>query len=506
MSAFKEEYDSLIENKTWKLVPLPPDCSVINCKWIGKVKPAYDNVPERYKGRLVAIGSRQKYGIDYDEIFAPVPHQEAVKATLAEIASLDLEIIQFDIKTAFLYATLDKPIFMKQPEGFIVQGKEDHVCLLQKSLYGLKQAPRLWHMRLDEVLIKFGLKNSAADKCIYVRRSSDETTILMVHVDDGVVASNKRSVLVDIGTHLRAEFKMHSVLPTRFIGLNISRDRPNRRIFVSQTHMIEKLSRRFGMLAFHPKTIPADPSTYLVASKTSKNEGEKNMASPYPYREAVGALLYLALMTRPDISYAVGQVSKFSQNPNETHWKAVTQIFAYLNGTTDFGIWLGGNRSGLIGFTDADFAGDRTDYRSTSGSIFFFHDGPVYWSSKKQACTALSTTEAEYVAACEATKTAVWLSYLLQDFTGMEQQKVPIYCDNQGAVRLAYNAEFHQKTKHIPLRYHYIRDQVAEGKIEVKYVSTEDQLADIFTKALPGPKFVEMRKRIGVGKFVSNSL
>ena len=132
MSAFKEEYDSLIANKTWELVPLPPGCTSINCKWIGKVKPAYDSIPERYKGRLVAIGSRQKYGVDYDEVFAPVPHQEAVKAAFAEIASLDLEVIQFDIKTAFLYAKLDKPIYMKQPEGFVVPGKEDHVCLLVK--------------------------------------------------------------------------------------------------------------------------------------------------------------------------------------------------------------------------------------------------------------------------------------------------------------------------------------------------------------------------------------
>ena len=224
------------------------------------------------------------------------------------------------------------------------------------------------------------------------------------------------------------------------------------------------------------------------------------MGSNFPYREAVGALLYIALMTRPDISYAVGQVSKFCQNPDESHWKAVTQIFAYLNGTLEFGIWLGGSRSGLVGFTDADFAGDTTDYRSTSGSIFFFHGGPVAWSSKKQPCTALSTTEAEYVAACEATKTAVWLSCLLQDFTGTKMLKVPIYCDNQGAVRLVYNAEFHQRTKHIQLRYHYIREQIAEERIEVKYVSTEDQLADIFTKALPGPKFIEMRERIGVTK------
>ncbi|XP_045027096.1 secreted RxLR effector protein 161-like [Daphnia magna] len=205
-------------------------------------------------------------------------------------------------------------------------------------------------------------------------------------------------------------------------------------------------------------------------------------------------------MTRPDICYAVGQVSKYCQNPDPSHWDAVVQIFAYLKGTADYGIWLGGNRSGLVGFTDADYAGDKNDYRSTSGGIFFFNGGPVSWFSKKQSCTVLSTTESEYIAACEATKTIVWLSCLLEDFTGVEQQKIPLYCDNQEAVRLTYNAEFHQRTKHVLTRYHYIRQKVSEGKIEVKYIPTNDQLADILTKALPSPKFTMMREKIGVGK------
>ena len=171
----------------------------------------------------------------------------------------NIDNFKFDIKTAFLYATLDKPIYMKQPEGFIVPGKEDHVCLLEKSLYGLKQAPRLWQKRLDAVLIDFVLKNSTADKCIYIRRTSDEIMIVMIHVDDGIAASNKPSVLDNIGTHIGSEFQMHSVPPTRFIGLNIHRDRHNRKIFLSQSHMIEKLSSRFGMLSLFPKSIPADP-------------------------------------------------------------------------------------------------------------------------------------------------------------------------------------------------------------------------------------------------------
>ena len=307
--AFKEEYDSLIENQTWQLVLPPPGCSPINCKWIGKVKPAYDTVPERYKGRLVSIGTKQRFGIDYDEVFSPVPHQEAVKAAFCEIASRDLEVIQFDIKTAFLYATLDKPIFMRQPEGFVSKGKENHVCLLQKSLYGLKQAPRLWYNKLDSVLCKFGLENCAADRCIYIRRTPEEFTIVIAHVDDSFAASNNKTVLQKIGTHLGDNFKVNSVPPTRYIGLNILRDRTTKRIFLSQSHMIGKILQRFGMSNLFPKSFPADPTIHLTANTQPKSEGEKT-ASPYPFKEAVGALLYLALMTRPDISYAVGQVSR----------------------------------------------------------------------------------------------------------------------------------------------------------------------------------------------------
>lgn len=192
--------------------------------------------------------------------------------------------------------------------------------------------------------------------------------------------------------------------------------------------MVEKLTDRFDMAAQHPSAIPADPTKHLQANRVSKSEGEST-EHPFPYREAVGALLYLALSTRPDLSYAVGQVAKHCHNPNMTQWEPVAKIFAYLNGTKSFGIWLGGRLNGITGFSDADFAGDIDDRSSTSGTIFFFRGGPVAWSSKKQTCIALSTTEAEYVGACEAAKTAVWLRCILQDFTG-EKQQVPIFCDN----------------------------------------------------------------------------
>lgn len=202
--------------------------------------------------------------------------------------------------------------------------------------------------------------------------------------------------------------------------------------------------------------IPADLSVHLTSSNVSKSEGEKTVF-PYPYREAVGAVPHVALMTRPDISYAVDQVFKYCQNQNKSHWDAVIQIFAYLVGTMDYGIWLGGSPIGNVGFTDANFAGDRDDCRSTSGAIFFLHGGPMSWFSKKQPDIAQPTTESEYITLFDGVNSIVFLSRLQEDFTGVEQLNIPIMCDNQSAVRLSYNPENHQQTKHILVKYHYTR-------------------------------------------------
>ena len=500
MAAFKEEFDSLEKNNTWKLVEkLPPGYTAINCKWIGKIKPGYEGVPERYKGRLVAVGCRQKFGRDYDEVFSPVAHQEAVKATLAEVAFRGLYAKQIDIKTAFLYSELDKKIFMKQPQGFLKVGKESWVCELQKSIYGLKQAPRLWYQLLDRVLGTFSHKGkhlvkSNADKCVYVLRNQNFILIVIAHVDDLFMAATTMEALDALAKHVFERFEGRTVPPTRFLGTDITRDLINKKIHLSQQHLVVKLIDRFDMKNLSPKFVPADPSKKLIRCMLASDSFN------FPYREAVGALLYLAISTRPDISYAVGQVAKHCQNPDLSHWEAVEQIFAYLITTQDYGLWLGGDEeNAIVGYCDADFAGDINDRTSTSGNIFFLHGGPVAWSSKKQKCVALSTTEAEYVSASEATKTAVWLRTLHNDFTGINY-KVPLFCDNQGAVRLVHNPEFHPRTKHVDNRYHFVRKMDEDGLIEVLFVKSENQLADIFTKPLPRTSFEKNREKIGVGK------
>ena len=498
---FLEEFNSIQKNETYKLVEhLPDGYTAINCKMIGKIKEGYEGVPERLKGRLVAIGCNQKYGIDYEDVFAPVAHQEAIKAVISEIATRGLHIRQIDIKTAFLNAKLDKRIFMKQPKGFVVKGKETWVCELQKSIYGLKQAPRLWFKMLDCRLGSFvhrgqRLKACDADRCIYILRIGNFILIVIAHVDDLFVAASTPEALNAIEKHLFSQFEGRVVPPNRFLGMDITRDEVLGRIHLGQKSMIEKMIDRFGMSNLHPKKIPADPSVHLTKNKRSKDQGE----CKFPYREAVGALLYLALSTRPDITYAVLQVAKFCEGPDATHVEAVEHIFAYLIATTELGIWLGGDQTNVItGYSDADYARDINDRSSTSGNIFFFRGGPVAWSSRKQKCIATSTTEAEYVSASDATKTALWLRTLHHDLTG-DYHQVPLKCDNYGAVRLVKNPENHPKTKHIDVRYHFIRKADEEKKISVEFVGSADQLADIFTKPLSRVKFEEMRSRIGVG-------
>ncbi len=217
-----------------------------------------------------------------------------------------------------------------------------------------------------------------------------------------------------------------------------------------------------------------------------------------PYREAVGCLMYITTTTRPEIAFAVGQVSKFCQNPGAAHWNAVKRILSYLAGTINHGLCFGGGSPTTAGYTDADYAGDKDNFRSTTGFIFMLHGGPVSWSSRRQTCTALSTTESEFVAACETSKEGVWLTRLMEDIRGEKSGPMPLYCDNEAAIRLVKNPEFHQRTKHIDVKYYFIRDQQENGTIDMQHISTTNQLADIFTKSLPRPRFLMLREMIGV--------
>jgi hypothetical protein len=495
-AAILEEYESLMTNKTWELVPLPPDRATIKSRWLFKVKPGHNNVPERYKARLVAKGYTQRKGIDYRDTYAPVVKHTALRVIFSLVAALDLDMIQLDVKTAFLHGELEEEIFMEQPEGFISPGREKDVCRLIKSLYGLKQAPRCWNNKFNDFLIKFGLTRSTSDSCIYYRRQGEEFTVVAIFVDDGLICSNEPDSLSAILTHLRTEFEMTTSEANRYLGLNIIRDRSHRLLFVNQNHYILK---KFSMDTCNPKTIPADPNARMSAEMTPKTENATKEMSSVPYREAIGSLMYLMVMTRPDIAFAVNQVSQYCQNPGPGHWNGVKRILAYLAGTPNHGLLFKRNdEESLIGYCDADYAGDTDKRRSTTGYVFLLYGGPVSWCSKRQSCTALSTTEAEFVAACEAAKEATWLLRLLQELGIKENGPVPLMSDSQSAIRVVNTTEFHQRTKHIDVKYNYIRDQQSNGIVDVRYICTNQQLGDIFTKPLPTPRFFMLRDQIGI--------
>jgi hypothetical protein len=321
---------------------------------------------------------------------------------------------------------------------------------------------------------------------------------MAIWVDDGLLCSNHQSKLEDIVNYLSEKFEITSGPVDHFVGLEISRDRCKGLIHVSQQAYVKKILTRFRMGDCKPRSIPADPCSHL------KKQCSTFETQDYPYREAISSLMFAAICTRPDISYAVSQVAKYSSKPSYVHWEAVKRIFAYLKGTISFGIsYFRGVKDGvLLAFSDSDFTGDADDRRSTTGNIFILNGGPVSWRSQKQKCVALSTAESEYIAASMATKEVVWLRRLLMEIGCQQNNSTPLFCDNQSAIRLVYNPEFHQRTKHIDVKFHHIRDMQIQQEISIQYIPTENQLADALTKNLDHQKLSKFKHSIGMCSFV----
>lgn len=367
----QDEYDSHIQNGTWILVPLPPGRKAIGCRWIYKVKPGHLSTPARYKSRLVAKGYAQIEGIDFTETYSPVIGYGPLRGILSMCAALNLDMAQLDIKTAFLYGLVDEEIYIQQPEGFIVPGKEHLVGRLVKCIYGLKQSPRVWNCKFNDFLLKFGFTRSQHDPCVYHRRREEEILVIVIWVDDGLVCSNSKTAIAEVLAFLGENFEMRTLPTDRFVGLEIERIREEKKLFVNQVGFIEKILSRFNMSDCNPKSMPANPHVRLSKEMCPSTRTEKAAMETVPYQQAVGCLNYLTHATRPDIAFAVNQVSRYCHNPGPQHWEAVKHILAYLKGTTQYGICFNGSSGSsdcaLVGYTDSDYAGDLDHYRSTTG-------------------------------------------------------------------------------------------------------------------------------------------
>lgn len=490
LTAMQDEYDSLIENETWTLVEKPANQKLIDNRWVFKVKQNPDESIDRYKARLVGRGFTQEYGIDYSETFSPVVRFTSLRAILSIAASEGMHITQFDVKTAFLNGELNETVYMEQPIGF--NDNSGRVCKLQKSLYGLKQASRCWNRKFKSFIEQFGFKASDSDPCVFVSHKDNETLILAIYVDDGVVVGNNKTSVEKVIKHLAKQFEIKAMDLNCFLGFEIER-LADGSIFMHQTAYAKKVLDKFRMDECYPVSIPSDPNQVLSKFDDSKQ-------SVFPYRQLVGSLMYLAVATRPDIAYAIGSVSRYMEKPTIVHEKALKRILKYIAGTLSHGILF--KRNGdhkLIGYSDADYGGEVNTRRSTSGFAFFHNENMISWNSSLQQCVSQSTTESEYVSASEAIKELIWLKRLFDELVpNQSDNKTQFFMDNMSAIRLVKNPEFHKRSKHIDIRYHLIRQKFEEGLFDLQHVSTQKMIADIFTKALPRERFERLRESMGI--------
>ena len=488
--AMEEEYRALEKNGTWELVQRPGQRSVVSGKWCFRAKTDAAGKITRYKARYVARGFTQRPGIDFDETTSPVVSLTSLRTVLAVATSLDMEIKQLDVDSAFLYGTLEEEIYLEQPAGFEKSGPngEQLVCRLRKAIYGLKQAGRVWWELIDAHLRASGFHNAAGDPCVYRRRHNGQMTFLAIYVDDMVVASQSAQAISDLEHDLRKRFAMKPIGDVSFVlGVRIERDRDAKSMTLSQSTYAKTVLERFGMMDCRPVHTPAAAGTTLDVNEVGAVE--------YPYSQAVGSLMYLAMATRPDLAQAVGMTSRFASNPSAEHVKAVKHILRYLRGTVDLGIRFGGSRdTSLTGYVDADFAGCSASRRSTTGIIFLTAGGPVSWASRRQDCVALSTTEAEYIALCVASQEAVWLRGLLQDLGQAQTEPTIIKEDNQSTIALATNGRTSRRSKHIEVRFHFTRSKIEDGSIRLEYCPTGAMIADLMTKPLASNAFSRLRR------------
>jgi hypothetical protein len=388
---------------------------------------------------------------------------------------------------------------MHQPEGFVNSLTPDYVCLLLKSFYGLKQSGRLWNHTFDAFLKLYNLLTSDADSCVYYRPTSNNSVDLIVgiFVDDGIVCATNAKDLDAVIQHLSSMFKVTHGPMDYYVGFQVHRDFSNHTILINQTRYISDILQRFQLDTANTVSTPADTHTHLQA-----NLGPDDLPLPasVPYREAVGCLMYAMVLTRPDIAYAGSKVAKFTNQPHQSHWTAVKRIFRYLSGTLHMGISYSGSISDLTlrGYCDADYAGDHDDRKSRTGYLFMLANGAVAWCSKRQGCTADSTTEAEFVAMAESVKEAIWLQRLLRSLGFSSSIPTSIFFDNQGAIQLVKNPKFHKRTKHIETKYYLIREKYEQQQVDVLYINTKQQLADLFTKSLPRDPFQYLRTLQGI--------
>lgn len=478
--AMEEEMRALQDHDTFELVPRPPDQNVIGGRWVYNVKVGQNN-EETFKARYVAKGYAQVRDINYSETFSPTARMASVRTLMDVAVQEDLTVHQMDVKSAYLNAPIDHTVFIEQPLGFNQGENNKFVFKLKKSLYGLKQSGRLWNNLLHHFLISQNFIQSMCDNCVYTRHRDNTKDIIVVWVDDLIIASSNLQCVNEVKRMLSLKFKMKDLGEISWF-LGIEFQVKDQSINMNQTNFINKILDRFKMSDCHPKSIPCD----LGIDK--ENDGQsQELADPRLYREIVGSLIYLMTCTRPDICYVVTKLSQYLAKPTKAQFNLSKFVLKYLKGTINLGLKFTKSQSPikLTAHCDSDWAGS-IDRKSISGYCFNLtpDSSLISWRSKKQNIVALSSCESEYVAITHCIQEANFLRQLMSDIQGTEKMPVSLFVDSKSAIDLAKNPVHHQRSKHIDIKYHYIRSQVLDGSVTLTYVPSADNLADPFTKPI----------------------
>ena len=496
-----EEIASMDRLGVYRLVPREPGMNVIRSRWVYRVKHDADNLPVRWKSRLVCKGFQQKHGIDYHDTYAPVVRAQSVKLLLSIAAQHKLSIHQLDFTTAFLNAPLDECIFMEQPEGHVIGDARTHVWKLDKALYGLKQSPRVWNKEVDAALRALGYSPTASDPCIYIKHIDGHFPILLsLYVDDTLAVFEP--ALLDVWTsdkqQLNAAYPLTDQGECKWI-LNMSVDRDARGITLSQHTYITRMLEKFGMADCKGAAVPVQQTLHHPPPSAEPLSQHQHAL----YRSMIGALLYAANTTRMDISYAVGYLSRHLAAPTTHHLNAARHVLRYLSATIDYKMLFPSGQSdlSLCIWSDADWGDNPADRRSTSGVLVQVNGGSVHWLSKKQVTVSLSSAESEYMAMALAFKEAIYLQMWFEEVLG-RVIPITIKCDSQAALAMA-SMEV-QRNKHIDIRTHFLRRTMELRPISVEYVKSTDQLADLLTKPL-GQAITETLRRSAAGHRRLNS-
>ena len=484
--SMREEIKNMESRSCWKVVKRPKGKKFIRSKYVYKIKRDFTGRVKKRKSRLVIQGFRQDES-DYSETFAPVVKGNTFRLLVALARTLGLDIQHLDVDTAFLYADLDEDIYMEPPPNVSVP---DGYCLkLLKSLYGLKQAPRNWYQNINSFIESRGFKQSVLDNCLYINKTDDHITLISLYVDDILIAGSDLEYIQQLKSEFSSQYDMKDLgRVEQYLGMRITW--VDNDIIIDQQSYVSDLVSRFSsqLHGYETKSYLSPMARELKLTKDdlkTMSTKQQEYVDQFPYQSVVGALLYLAINTRPDIAYAVNSLARFNSCPTYQACKAAIRVLCYVRETSSLGLNFCSDNLDLTCLSDSDWAGDIDTRRSTTGYVVFAAGAPIAWCSKLQTTVAISSMEAEYMAAFFAVQEVVWLRGVLIEMDLDYSQPVPLLIDNQSAIRLAKNPMYHKRSKHIEIKWHWLREKVAERNVvELVYVKSVDNTADIFTKAL----------------------